>query len=103
MPSIEFKYQTLFTCSVPDGYKTIKDFSELISSDTPQTEETILQTLKLSFDAAGVHIARLDISADLNQCLVLLVGETAPLRIVLHQRPSLVIDGTVYKLEPFDI
>lgn len=101
--TIEFKYQTLFTCSVPDGYTAIKDFNELISSDVPHTADSLLQTIKLSFDNSGVAIEEMAMSNDLNHCDILLEGETVPIRVIIRSRPSLVIDGTIYKLEEFDI
>jgi len=64
MNDLKFKYQTQFTCRVPEGYTTIKDFSEMIATDLPQTIDTILQTIKLSFESAGVNIERLDLSND---------------------------------------
>jgi hypothetical protein len=103
MTELQFKYQTQFTCRVPEGYTTIKDFSEMIATDHPQTIDTILQTIKLSFESAGVNIERLDLSNDLNHCDVLLEGEEVSLRVVIRQRPSLVIGDQIFKLEEFDI
>lgn len=103
MNTVNFKYQTQFTCTVPDGYTTIKDFSEMIASDQPQTIDTILQTIKLSFESAGVNIERLDLSNDLNHCDVLLENEETILRVIIRQRPSLVIGNQIFKLEEFDI
>jgi hypothetical protein len=101
--AIEFKYQTLFTCSVPDGYTAIKDFNELIASDVPHTATTLLDTIKMSFDNSGVAIAEMQMSHDLNHCDILIEGETVPIRVIIRSRPSLVIDGIIYKLEEFDI
>jgi hypothetical protein len=101
--AIEFKYQTLFTCSVPDGYTAIKDFNELIASDIPHTAETLLQTIKMSFDNSGIELTEMSISNDLNYCEILIKGETVPLKVIIRSRPSLVIDGAIYKLEDFDI
>jgi len=97
---VEFKYQTLFTCKVPDGFKAIQSFNETIASDTPQTEETILETINLSFETAGVAVERLELSNDLTFCDVILTKhKRTPLRVYIRTRPSLVHDGVVYKLE----
>ena len=101
--AIEFKYQTLFTCSVPDGYTAIKDFNELIASDVPHTAASLLEIIKMSFDNSGVSISEMAMSNDLNHCDILLEGESIPIRVVIRSRPSLVIDGVIYKLEEFDI
>lgn len=100
---IEFKYQTLFTCTVPPGYKAIKDFNEMIASDTPQTGETLLQIIRMSFDNTGVEVKSLDMSPDLTHCDIMLNDEELPVRVGIRSRPSLVIDGVIYKLEEFDI
>lgn len=101
---MEFKYQTLFTCSPTSaGITAIKDFSELIASDVPPTAETIMQTIQLSFENAGLKILNLDLSPDLNTCHVDLEGEEHPLKISIRTRPSLVVNGAIYKLEEFDI
>ena len=101
--TIEFKYQTLFTCSVPDGYTAIKDFNELIASDVPQTAASLLEIIKMSFDNSGVSIKEMSMSNDLNHCDILIDGETIPIRVIVRSRPSLVVDGMIYKLEEFDI
>ena len=101
--AIEFKYQTLFTCTVPDSYKTVKSFSELIASDKPQTVETLLQIMQMSFENSGVAVKRLEMSQDLNHCHAYLENEEVPILIVIRSRPSLVVDGIIYKLEELDI
>ena len=100
--TIEFKYQTLFTCAVPDGYTAIKDFNELIASDEPNTAASLLEIIKMSFENSGVAIKEMTISNDLNHCDIILEGETVPIRVIIRSRPSLVINGTIYKLEEFD-
>jgi hypothetical protein len=100
---IEFKYQTLFTCSVPTGYTAIKDFNEMIASDAPQTTDTLLQIIRMSFENSGVDVKSLEMSHDLMHCDALLNDEKSPIRIIIRQRPSLVVDGVIYKLEEFDI
>jgi hypothetical protein len=103
MTQITFKYQTQFTCSVPHGIDAIKDFSEIIATDEPQTLDTLLKTIELSFENAGALISEMRMSPDLNHCEVLLVGAVVPLRVVIRSRPSLVIGDQIFKLEEFDI
>lgn len=100
---IAFKYQTQFACSVPDGYTVIRDFNELIASDSLPTEDSIRRILTLSFESSNVDIKSMYISKDLNHCDVVLGDDPTPVRIIIRVRPSLVIDGNIYKLEEFDI
>lgn len=101
--NIEFKYQTLFTCSVPDGYVTIKDFNERMATDEPLNADALLDVIKTSFSTAGISLDKIELSVDLNYCDVLITGESEPLRIIIRSRPSLVVGDDVYKLEEFDI
>lgn len=100
---LEFKYQTLFTCAVPEGYKAIKDFNEMIASDSPQTADTLIQIIQMSFENSGVIVRSIEISPDLNHCDIMLNDEIVPIKVTIRQRPSLVVDGMIYKLEEFDI
>jgi hypothetical protein len=101
--NIEFKYQTLFTCSVPDGYLTIKDFNERMETDEPLDADALVAVIRTSFEGAKIPLASLELSVDLNYCDVLVAGEETPLRIIIRARPSLVVGDNVYKLEEFDI
>lgn len=100
---MQFKYQTLFTCSVPDGYKTIKDFNEMIATDERMSVDVLLQTIKLSFESVGVTVDRMDLSNDMNHCDIWLHGEDVMLRVIIRTRPSLVVGDQIFKLEEFDI
>jgi hypothetical protein len=100
---MQFKYQTLFTCSVPDGYKTIKDFNEMIATDGRMSVDVLLQTMKLSFESVGVTVDRMDLSNDMNHCDIWLHGEDTMLRVIIRTRPSLVVGDQIFKLEEFDI
>lgn len=101
--SLEFKYQTLFTCSVPEGISLIKDFNEMVASDTPLDADALANIISLSFSNIKMSITELKLANDLNHCDVLLDGAAGPIRIVIRRRPSLVVDGQIYKLEDFDI
>ena len=99
---MQFKYQTLFSCHVPDGYKTVKDFNEMIATDEPMSVDVLLQTIKLSFENAGVAVHRMDLSNDLNHCDIILQGEDTPIKVIIRTRPSLVVGDQIFKLEEFD-
>lgn len=98
----EFKYQILFTCSVPAGVESIKDFSEIITADAPMSENILLQTIRLSFESAGLNVKRMDLSNNLTYCDVFLDEELDSLRVTIRQRPSLVVGDKIFKLEDFD-
>ena len=101
--TLEFKYQTLFTCSVPINFKLIKDFNEMVASDQPLTLDDLTTTISLSLEQAKLEIKELTISNDLGYCDVLLKGATEPIRIIIRSRPSLVYGDQIFKLQEFDI
>jgi hypothetical protein len=103
MSIIEFKYQTMFTCTVPAGFLAVRDFSEIVQSDERLTNELILQTIKLSFEKANLALADLVLSHDGGHCDVLIADEEIPIRVIIRVRPSLVVGDLVFKLDELDI
>jgi hypothetical protein len=103
MLPIQFKYQTLFTCSVPENFSAVKDFSELLATDEQLTPESLMQIIKLSFENANVGVSKLILSPDHNHCDVYIEGEEWPARVIIRVRPSLVVGDLVFKLDELDI
>jgi hypothetical protein len=103
MAAIEFKYQTMFTCSVPAGVIVVKDFSEIISSNERLSSDEIVQTIKLSFENADIRVDDLIMSADMGHCDVYISGEDFYIRVIIRVRASLVVGDLIFKLDELDI
>ena len=103
---MEFKYQTIFTCSVPESVKVLKDFHEMLASDASLTSIERLEIIKKSFEEAGLQISDIQITDDGMQAFVKLddVHKTEEILTVnMRERPSLVVGNQIFKLEEFDV
>jgi hypothetical protein len=100
--NIDFKYQYRFACDVPDGYKTIKSFFETVAVDHVLSVDEIGDIVNRSFEVASIPVKEIDISNDLATVLVHLQNEDTILKVTVRHRPSLVVDGQIFKLEEFD-
>lgn len=100
--NIDFKYQYRFACNVPDGCKTIKSFFETVAVDHILSVDEISEIVLRSFEEAGVKVKEIDISTDLATVQIYLQDEDTVLKVTVRHRPSLVVDGYIYKLEEFD-
>ena len=102
---MQFKYQTIFTCSVPTDVTLIKDFHEMLASDVPLTAIERLEIIKKSFENIGVTVNKMEITAD-NNCAHIQIKQDDKifiLNVAMRERPSLVIGDNIFKLEEFDI
>lgn len=102
---MEFKYQTIFTCSVPTDVTVIKDFHEMLASDNPLTAIERLEIIKKSFENVGIAVDKMEITAD-NNCAHVQIKQDEKifvLNVAMRERPSLVIGDHIFKLEEFDI
>lgn len=98
--SLEFKYQTLFTCKAPEDL--FKDFTEIVATDKPMDADELAQIINFSFEKADVKISQIVVSNNLDYCDVSFEGQKIA-RIQIRCRPSLVVGDKIFKLEDFDI